>query len=80
MEHTGHSDLKIPHIAELLHRKQQQVQFLLWSKGTTYISGESSLLMYSSRMLVSMLDGSRAPLMSWPARIEEMETTAVRRT
>lgn len=32
------------------------------------ISGESSLLMYSSRMLVSMLDGSRAPLMSWPSK------------
>lgn len=76
--HTGHSDFKIPRVAELLHRKQQQALFLLWSKGTTYISGESSLLMYSSKMLVSMLDGSRAPLMSWPARGEEAE--AVRRT
>lgn len=36
-------------------------------KGATYRSEASSLLMYSSRMLVSMLEGSRAPLMSWPA-------------
>ena len=35
--------------------------------GATHRSEASSLLMYSSRMLVSMLEGSRAPLMSWPA-------------
>lgn len=34
--------------------------------GATHRSEASSLLMYSSRMLVSMLEGSRAPLMSWP--------------
>lgn len=41
-----------------------------WSRGcprATHSSEASSLLMYSSRMLVSMLEGSRAPLMSWPA-------------
>lgn len=41
-----------------------------WGQGrlrATHRSEASSLLMYSSRMLVSMLEGSRAPLMSWPA-------------
>lgn len=40
-----------------------------WDRGcprATHRSEASSLLMYSSRMLVSMLEGSRAPLMSWP--------------
>lgn len=35
--------------------------------GRTHRSEASSLLMYSSRMLVSRLEGSRAPLRSWPA-------------
>lgn len=40
--------------------------------GATHRSEASSLLMYSSRMLVSMLEGSRAPLMSWPAGEAQM--------
>lgn len=48
-----------------------------WGRGqgrlrATHRSEASSLLMYSSRMLVSMLDGSRAPLMSWPAGERQM--------
>lgn len=57
----------------IAQQKTSVAVFLLRRTGSTYISGESSLLMYSSRMLVSMLDGSRAPLMSWPARGEEVK-------
>lgn len=34
----------------------------------THRSEASSLPMYSSRILVSILEGSRAPLMSWPEK------------
>lgn len=37
-----------------------------WLARATHRSEASSLPIYSSRMLVSMLEGSRAPLMSWP--------------
>lgn len=38
------------------------------SDEVTHRSEASSLPMYSSRMLVSILEGSRAPLMSWPEK------------
>lgn len=43
------------------------------SAKATHRSEASSLPMYSSRMLVSMLEGSRAPLMSWPAKQGQLD-------
>lgn len=54
-------------LSEVGPRPTSQVEAGGAGGGATHRSEASSLLMYSSRMLVSMLEGSRAPLMSWPA-------------
>lgn len=43
------------------------------SAEVTHRSEASSLPMYSSRILVSILEGSRAPLMSWPAKQGQLD-------